>query len=99
VIRGHILARRADPKKPGLVGATIRRKLTALTSQYDYLCWANTVVHNPVKGVKRPKVECYEDKTQVLGDVQARATGSATKRHVATEQTRRRFCTTCCTSI
>lgn len=69
MIRGHIPARRAGPKKQGLAGATIRLKLAAPTSQSDYLCWANTVMHNPVKGVKRPKVECYEGKTQMLGDV------------------------------
>jgi integrase/recombinase XerD len=31
------------------------------------------VTHNPVKGVKRPKVESYEGKTPALGDGQARA--------------------------
>jgi hypothetical protein len=30
------------------------------------------VTHNPVKGVKRPKVESYEGKTPALGDGQAR---------------------------
>lgn len=99
MIGGHILASRAGPKKQGLAGATIRRKLRTLASQYDYLWWANTVMHNPVKGVKRPKVECYEGKTQMLGHVQARTTGGATERQVATEKSCRRFCTTCCTSI
>ena len=28
----------------------------------------NAVTHNPVKGVKRPKVESYEGKTPALGD-------------------------------
>jgi integrase/recombinase XerD len=37
------------------------------------LCDANAVTHNPVKGVKRPKVESYEGKTPALGDGQARA--------------------------
>ena len=30
------------------------------------------MTHNPVKGVKRPKVETYEGKTPAIGDYQAR---------------------------
>ena len=73
VTRGHILAWRADLEKQGLAGATIRRKLAALASLYDYLCEANAVTHNPVRGVKRPRVETNEGKTPALGDAQARA--------------------------
>ncbi len=39
---------------------------------FEHLCNANTVTHNPVKGVKRPAVESYEGKTPALGDHQAR---------------------------
>lgn len=70
---GHVLAWRADLENQDLAGSTIRRKLAALASLYDYLCEANAVTHNPVKGVKRPKVESYEGKTPALGDAQARA--------------------------
>ena len=73
VTRGHVLAWRADLEQHGLAGATIRRKLAALASLFDYLCESNAVTHNPVKGVKRPKVESYEGKTPALGDAQARA--------------------------
>jgi site-specific recombinase XerD len=73
VTRGHVLAWRADLEKQGLAGSSIRRKLAALASLFDYLCNANAVTHNPVKGVKRPKVESYEGKTPALGDAQARA--------------------------
>ncbi|MDD2809380.1 tyrosine-type recombinase/integrase [Rhodoferax sp.] len=73
VTRGHVLAWRADLEKQGLAGSSIRRKLAALASLFDYLCNSNAVTHNPVKGVKRPKVESYEGKTPALGDVQARA--------------------------
>ena len=73
VTRGHVLAWRADLEKQGLAGSTIRRKLAALASLFDYLCEANAVTHNPVKGVKRPRVESYEGKTPALGDAQARA--------------------------
>ena len=72
VTRGHVLAWRADLENQGLAGSTIRRKLAALASLYDYLCESNAVTHNPVKGVKRPKVESYEGKTPALGDAQAR---------------------------
>lgn len=73
VARGHVLAWRADLEQQGLAGATIRRKLAALASLYEYLCNNNAVTHNPVKGVKRPSVDSYEGKTPALGDAQARA--------------------------
>ena len=73
ITRGHILAWRAALEKQSLAGATIRRKLAALASLYDYLCEANAVTHNPVRGVKRPKLETSEGKTPALGDAQARA--------------------------
>ncbi|MFM0557865.1 tyrosine-type recombinase/integrase, partial [Paraburkholderia sediminicola] len=56
-----------------LSGATIRRKLAALSSLFEYLCEKNAVDFNPVKGAKRPKVESNEGKTPALGDHQARA--------------------------
>lgn len=72
VTRAHILAWRAELEKQGLAGASIRRKLAALASLYDYLCECNAVTHNPVRGVKRPKAETSEGKTPALGDAQAR---------------------------
>ena len=72
VTRAHVLAWRADLEKQGLAGSTIRRKLAALASLYEYLCDSNAVTHNPVKGVKRPKVDSYEGKTPALGDAQVR---------------------------
>ncbi len=73
ITRGHILAWRAELEKQNLAGATIRRKLAALASLYDYLCEANAVTHNPIRGVKRPKAETSEGNTPALGDAQARA--------------------------
>ena len=73
VTRSHVLAWRHDLENQQLAGASIRRKLAALASLYEYLCNANAVTHNPVKGVKRPKVESQEGKTPALSDVQARA--------------------------
>jgi len=48
-------------------------KLAALSSLFEHLCDANAVTYNPVKGVKRHKVESYEGKTPALGDGQPRA--------------------------
>lgn len=72
VTRGHVLAWRADLESQKLAGSTIRRKLSALASLFEYLCEANAVTHSPVRGVKRPKVDSYEGKTPALGDEQAR---------------------------
>lgn len=73
VTRAHVIAWRKQLEERGLAGATVRGKLAALSSLFEHLCDANAVTHNPVKGVKRPKVETYEGKTPALGDHQARA--------------------------
>ena len=85
VTRAHVIAWRDDlaQRVPagrtseratgrGLSGMTIRHRLAALSSLFEYLCEKNAVTHNPVKGVKRPAVETYEGKTPALGDHQAR---------------------------
>jgi site-specific recombinase XerD len=72
VHRSHVIAWRKDLELRHLTGATIRRKLAALSSLFKHLCERNAVETNPVKGVKRPKVESYEGKTPALGDHQAR---------------------------
>jgi integrase/recombinase XerD len=72
VTRAHVLAWRTDLERRELAGSTLRRKLSALSSLFEYLCERNAVVTNPVDGVKRPKVESYEGKTPALGDAQAR---------------------------
>ena len=73
VTRAHLLAWRRDLERRALAGATIRRKLAALSSLFDYLCETNAVVSNPVKGVKRPAMASQEGKTPAIGDHQARA--------------------------
>ena len=73
VTRAHVIAWRDDLLQRNLSGMTIRHRLAALSSLFEYLCEANAVTHNPVKGVKRPAVESYEGKTPALGDHQARA--------------------------
>jgi len=72
VTRAHVLAWRKNLERRELAGATVRRKLAALSSLFEYLCDQNSVPMNPIKGVKRPKVESYEGKTPALGDSQAR---------------------------
>ncbi len=79
VTRSHVLAWRKSLEEEQLGGATIRRKLAALSSLFEYLCEANAVTHNPVKGVKRPPVESWQGKTPALGDAQARALLEAPK--------------------
>ncbi|KQN76364.1 integrase [Duganella sp. Leaf61] len=73
VTRAHILAWRRDLEDRKLSGPTIRRKLAALSSLFDYLCEVNAITGNPVKGVKRPKMTSQEGKTPAIGDHQARS--------------------------
>jgi len=72
ITRAHVLAWRKTLEDKGLAASTLRRKLASLSSLYEYLCDRNAVAFNPVKGVKRPKVESQEGKTPALGDHQAR---------------------------
>jgi integrase/recombinase XerD len=78
VTRAHVIAWRstletASPDGSPLAPATIRRKLSAVSSLFDYLCNANAVEMNPVAGVKRPTEGANEGKTPALSDAQARA--------------------------
>lgn len=72
VTRAHVIAWRKDLEVRQLSAATIRRKLSALSSLYDYLCERNAVAGNPVDGVKRPLANGNEGSTPALGDAQAR---------------------------
>ena len=84
VTRAHVIAWRDElirrgrerALEPGLAeplsAATVRRKLSALSSLFGYLCDSNAVTHNPVKGVSRPSEGSNEGKTPALGDAQAR---------------------------
>src|ERR1700738_2591679 len=70
--RSHIISWRKNKERRGLAPATVRRKLSALSSLFDYLCERNTVAGNPVDGVKRPMANNNEGSTPALGDAQAR---------------------------
>src|SRR5271165_2943009 len=63
---------RSPREARGLSPSSIRRKLSALSSLFDYLCERNAVSGNPVDGVKRPMANGNEGSTPALGDAQAR---------------------------
>ena len=46
--------------------------MSALSSLYEFMTDQNAVATNPVKGVKRPKVDSYEGKTPAIADKEAR---------------------------
>ncbi len=77
VTRAHIIAWRKELEHQALAPASIRRKLAALSDLFDHLCDANTITHNPVKGVSRPKEGANEGKTPALSDAQAKMLLSA----------------------
>jgi integrase/recombinase XerD len=72
IARAHVIAWRQDMEARGLAGSTIRRKLSSLSSLFDYLCERNAIAGNPVDGVKRPMANGNEGSTPALGDEQAR---------------------------
>jgi integrase/recombinase XerD len=72
VTRAHLIAWRDDLVRRELAATTVRHRLSALSSLFEYLCEKNAVTHNPVKGVKRPVPDSPEGKTPALGDHQAR---------------------------
>ncbi len=71
VTRAHIIAWRGVLEAQELAPATIRRKLSAVSSLFDYLCNENAVEHNPVSGVKRPSADNNEGKTPPQSPPQA----------------------------
>ena len=71
VTRAHVIAWRKRLEARGLAESTIRRKLSALSALFDYLCEHNAIAGNPVDGVKRPSVNANEGSTPALGDAQA----------------------------
>jgi integrase/recombinase XerD len=72
VARAHVIAWRRDLEARELAHSTIRRKLSSLSSLFEYLCERNAIAGNPVDGVKRPMSNGNEGSTPALGDEQAR---------------------------
>lgn len=81
VKRSHLIAWRAQLKSRSLEASTIRRKLSAVASLFDFLCENNAVPFNPVDGVKRPNLGSNEGKSPALGDEQAKAILNAPAAH------------------
>ncbi len=73
VTRAHVIAWRNILESQKLAPASVRRKLSALSDLYNYLCDCNAVPHNPVNGVERPSEGANEGKTPALSDEQANA--------------------------
>jgi integrase/recombinase XerD len=72
ITRAHVIAWRKDLERRGLSAASIRRKLSALSALFDYLCERNAGSGNPVDGVKRPVSHNNAGSTPALGDGQVR---------------------------
>lgn len=72
VTRVHVIAWRTHLVERELSDATIRRKLSAVSSLFAFLAENNSVLISPVEGVKRPKVDSLEGKTPALADTEAR---------------------------
>ncbi len=72
VTRAHVIAWRKHLESRALAAASLRRKLSALSALFDYLCEANAIRHNPVNGVERPTEGANEGKTPAISDDQAR---------------------------
>ena len=72
VTRAHVIAWRKELERRTLAAASIRRKLSAVSALFDFLCDNNAVSHNPVNGVMRPCEGANEGKTPALSDAQAK---------------------------
>ena len=71
VTPAHVIAWRDGLGERILNGATIRHRMAALSSLFQYLCDKNAVTHNPVKGVKRPRAETFPLGVQLFENLQA----------------------------
>jgi site-specific recombinase XerD len=70
VTRAHVLAWRNTIAHQA--PATVRRKLAAVSSLFEYLCERNAVAGNPAAGVQRPKEGANQGKTPAISDRDAR---------------------------
>src|ERR1700675_2091990 len=81
ITRAHVIAWRKHLESRELAPSSIRRKLSALSALFDYLCERNAVAGNPVDGVKRPMSNNNEGSTPALGDAGPEAARRATRRY------------------
>ncbi len=73
VKRSHLIAWRKQLEGRALEPPTIRRKLSAMSSLFDFLCESNAVEFNPANGVKRPTAGANEGKSPALSGERAKA--------------------------
>ena len=73
VKRSHLIAWRKQLETRELEPPTIRRKLSAMSSLFDFLCESNAVEFNPANGVKRPTAGANEGKSPALSGERAKA--------------------------
>jgi integrase/recombinase XerD len=69
--REHVMMWREHMIRRELGDSTVRHRLAALASLFEYLCGKNVVSYNPVSSVKRPNPDSGEGKTQALDNHQA----------------------------
>ncbi|MEM7147200.1 MAG: tyrosine-type recombinase/integrase [Verrucomicrobiota bacterium] len=79
VTRAHVIAWRDELKRnvnprtgEPLAASTVRRKLSALSDLFNYLCDQNAVTDHPVRGVERPSEGANEGKTPAISDGEMR---------------------------
>jgi site-specific recombinase XerC len=68
ITRVHVMAWREHLFRRGLGQGTVRHRLAALSSFFQYLCEKEIVACNPVTGVKRPKNFLDASKAQAFDD-------------------------------
>ncbi len=71
VTRAQVIAWRDELESQGLAAATVRRKMSAIASLFDFLCERHSVETNPVHGAARPNEGANEGKTSAISDDQA----------------------------
>jgi integrase/recombinase XerD len=70
-MHAHVIAWREQLVGQGLANDTIGRTRAALSSLYADLCDPNSLLHNPVLGVQRPRSMNREEVTPALSNHQA----------------------------
>lgn len=68
----HVIAWRDSLIKSGTSNRSVNNRMSALSSLFNHLCEKQLVVTNPVKGLKRPKVDQTTVKTPALSVKQVR---------------------------
>jgi len=94
ISRAHVILWRDHLKAQGHTPNTLRHRLACLSSLFDYLCNANTITNNPVKGVRRPRTQGTEGRTPAIGDHQARQLLKAPQGHTPKARRDRAILTT-----